>query len=151
MIVCRWSHNTTCILHLNEVDVLFYIELREENDRSVDDIIRYRLGEVMTDVGLSFQMLKQIIMRLKVLFILDGQDEACQNDLLRGSCGKYMHTYILTYLLKRYLISWLSRSKFGEVTHVLLPPIWRVFIPPEAKTRGSNEFNSIRFIKFIWR
>ncbi|CAL4236008.1 unnamed protein product, partial [Meganyctiphanes norvegica] len=43
---------------------------------------KYRLREVMTDVGLSFQMLKDIILSLNVLVILDGQDESPQNTLL---------------------------------------------------------------------
>ncbi|CAL4145175.1 unnamed protein product [Meganyctiphanes norvegica] len=87
LFVCKWCKNKKCMHKLDEVDILLFVELRSDSNKTFDDILKYRLGDVMTDVGLSFQTLKEIILTLDILMLLDGQDESCQNDLLIDTLG----------------------------------------------------------------
>ncbi|CAL4070492.1 unnamed protein product [Meganyctiphanes norvegica] len=87
LLVCKWGKQTNSIPKLDDVDILLYVELRGDSNKTFDDIIKLRLYGVMTDVGLTFQKLKQIIQSLNVLVILDGQDESPQNDLLINTLG----------------------------------------------------------------
>ncbi|CAL4092668.1 unnamed protein product, partial [Meganyctiphanes norvegica] len=83
LFVCKWSRDQSSIPGLDEVDILIFVELRSVNEASFDDLIRNRMGDVITETGLSLEKLKYIILTLNVLFILDGQDESPQNDLLK--------------------------------------------------------------------
>ncbi|CAL4149208.1 unnamed protein product [Meganyctiphanes norvegica] len=83
LFVCKWGKTQSSILGLKDIDILLYVELRSVNESSCDEFLRNRLGNVMADIGLSFQKLKHILLTLNVLFILDGQDESPQNDLLK--------------------------------------------------------------------
>ncbi|CAL4131824.1 unnamed protein product, partial [Meganyctiphanes norvegica] len=87
LLVCKWGKKTNSIPKLDDVDILLFVELRGDSNKTFDDIIKLRLYGVMTDVGLTFQKLKQIIQSLNVLVILDGQDESPQNDLLINTLG----------------------------------------------------------------
>ncbi|CAL4168652.1 unnamed protein product, partial [Meganyctiphanes norvegica] len=80
LFVCKWSKDQSSLPGLDEVDILLFVELRNVSESSFDDLLRNQLGNVMMDIGLTFQNLKDIIMTLKVLVILDGQDETANND-----------------------------------------------------------------------
>ncbi|CAL4138292.1 unnamed protein product, partial [Meganyctiphanes norvegica] len=61
------------------------------DENSFDMLLKLRLAKVMEVVGLSFEKLRQIILSVNILFILDGQDESTQNDLLNDIL-KYVNT-----------------------------------------------------------
>ncbi|CAL4163582.1 unnamed protein product, partial [Meganyctiphanes norvegica] len=58
LLVCKWGKKTNSIPKLDDVDILLFVELRGDCNKTFDDIIRLRLCGVMTDVGLSFQKMK---------------------------------------------------------------------------------------------
>ncbi|CAL4089137.1 unnamed protein product, partial [Meganyctiphanes norvegica] len=87
LIVCKWAKKEIDIPHLLDFNILFYIELRYLSEVSFSELVENRLRDVLNDTKMSFQKLKHIIMRKKILFILDGQDEAPQNDFLKDILG----------------------------------------------------------------
>ncbi|CAL4132065.1 unnamed protein product [Meganyctiphanes norvegica] len=87
LIVCKWAKKEGDITHLLDFSILFFIELRNLSESSFSELVENRLGDVLNDTGLSLQKLTHVILRQKILFILDGQDEAPQNDFLKDILG----------------------------------------------------------------
>ncbi|CAL4119355.1 unnamed protein product, partial [Meganyctiphanes norvegica] len=87
LIVCKWAKKEGDIPHLLDFSILFFIELRNLSEASFSELVENRLGDVLNDTGLSLQKLTHVILRQKILFILDGQDEAPQNDFLKDILG----------------------------------------------------------------
>ncbi|CAL4126166.1 unnamed protein product, partial [Meganyctiphanes norvegica] len=78
----KWSKNNKTIPGLEEIEVLLYVELRNDSEKGFDEILHDHLINHV-ETGLSFQHVKNILLKSHMLVILDGQDEASHNVLLK--------------------------------------------------------------------
>ncbi|XP_069179019.1 uncharacterized protein [Procambarus clarkii] len=75
LILEKWVEDPAAIRHLGTVDLVFYVQCRDSHLNTFDDLLRQLLPQTLRDSDADFQVLKDIILSLNILVLIDGYDE----------------------------------------------------------------------------